>query len=112
MRIRHIFLLALPLFLLIGCATPAVTAAKKYFAALEQRDFEAAKKYITDGSHEALSWAELDEDQHTYQVIRGEEVSETEYTVYYTVDDDPAEKTVKVINVDGIWLVDLSTEDK
>ncbi len=112
MKMQRVILLALPLLLLIGCATTAVSTARKYFAALEERDFETAKKFVASGSYEAFEWLELDEEKHTYKVLRQEEASETESTVYYTVDGNPTERTIKVVKVDDLWLVELSGEDK
>lgn len=97
--------------LLAGCATKPISVAKKYFAALSEKDYETAKKYITIGSYEdfelLFSW---DDQSHSYKVLRVEEgEGGSTATAYYLMDDESEERYVSMVNADGVWLIDLAS---
>jgi hypothetical protein len=105
-------LLLVSLLVLAGCASKPMSVAKKYFRAIEARDYETAKTYLTSGSVETFELLYTgDETTNTFQVKRVDEAEDgMSARVYYLMDDDPDERYIDMIKTDGVWLINLSSD--
>lgn len=104
------FLLLLAvLAILSACAPKPTSVAQKYFTALENRDYDKAREYLTASS--ITNFNKLfeggKEPATTYTVLRVEmdESNENKAKVYYTENGDSTENYIELEKVDGDWKI-------
>lgn len=120
-----IALVLLALFALTACGKKPNTVAKNFFQALQDKNFEAAKKLSTFNSQGYIEGIETM--YKGFSPVEKKNFDKTKYTVEKVeVDGDTAtitykrwklgspesneEKTAPMVKEDGAWLVDLHPE--
>lgn len=112
MKAIRLLVMITPLVLLIGCAAKPISVAKKYFKAMEAKDYDLAKTYLTSESVETFELLYVDDPaSHTYKVLRVEEGEDgTTARVYYLQDDQTNEQYIDMVKQNDVWLISLSSD--
>ncbi|MDP2172686.1 MAG: DUF4878 domain-containing protein [Candidatus Cloacimonadaceae bacterium] len=115
-------LVLIVLIALVACGNKADKVARKFFDAMDKKDFTAAKQYASKQSQELLTFAEqfmknLNEDQKgdmddmKYNIVETKIEGETAIVTYEQwKKSDPGNKQSKTLNMvkeDGEWKVKL-----
>ena len=110
---RYFFMLLSFAALLTACAAKPTSVARKYFAALEVRDYEEAREYVAPASitnfNKLFNYGK--EPAKQYTIVRFEETGEDRAKVYYTEDGSTNEQYVELVKIDGEWKILIRDAD-
>lgn len=117
MRKNVLFLCLVALmFAAVGCGEKPETVAENFLTALDNKDFEKAKTFSTEGTHKMLDFLSgfakdmPDTPKPEPKKVTKCAVDGDKATCTYCCDDEGGESELAMVKVDGKWKADMSKE--
>lgn len=111
------FCLLAVMFAAAGCGASPKSAAEDFLTALDNKDFETAKTFSTEGTHKMLDFLKGFADQMPEDTTKAEAKNVTKCvlegdkgTCTYCCDEEGGDSELAMVKIDGEWKADMSKE--